>query len=78
MREPIVEVNILVPQEHIGNVITLCVEKRGVQKKMDYHGTQVSLNYELHTHLLRENCIFIHPLARQVHQYGKTGESRRK
>lgn len=47
MREPIVEVNILVPQEHIGNVITLCVEKRGVQKKMDYHGTQVSLNYEL-------------------------------
>ena len=47
MREPIVEANILVPQEHIGNVITLCVEKRGVQKKMDYHGSQVSLSYEL-------------------------------
>ena len=42
MREPIVEVNILVPQEHIGNVITLCVEKRGVQTKMDYHCSHFS------------------------------------
>ena len=32
MREPIVQANILVPQEHLGNVINLCVEKRGVQK----------------------------------------------
>ena len=47
MREPIVEANILVPQEHLGNVITLCVEKRGVQKKMEFHGTQVSLSYEI-------------------------------
>ena len=47
MREPIVEVNILVPQEHIGNVITLCVEKRGVQKKLQYLGNQISLEYEL-------------------------------
>ncbi|MFT5451634.1 MAG: GTP-binding protein LepA [Enterobacterales bacterium] len=47
MREPIVEANILVPQEHIGNVIKLCIEKRGVQKKMDYHGSQISLTYEL-------------------------------
>ncbi|PCJ49536.1 MAG: elongation factor 4 [Gammaproteobacteria bacterium] len=47
MREPIVEANILVPQEHIGNVIKLCIEKRGVQKKMDYHGTQISLTYEI-------------------------------
>jgi len=47
MREPIVLANILVPQEHIGNVITLCIEKRGVQTKMDYHGTQVALSYEL-------------------------------
>jgi len=47
MREPIVEANILVPQEHIGNVITLCIEKRGVQTKMDYHGSQVSLSYDL-------------------------------
>jgi len=47
MREPIVIANILVPQEHIGNVITLCIEKRGVQTKMDYHGTQVALSYEI-------------------------------
>lgn len=47
MREPIVEANILVPQEHLGSVITLCVEKRGVQTKMEYVGTQVSLSYHL-------------------------------
>ncbi|MBB5209991.1 translation elongation factor 4 [Microbulbifer hydrolyticus] len=47
MREPIVEANILVPQEYLGNVITLCVEKRGVQKDMQYVGGQVSLRYEL-------------------------------
>ena len=47
MREPIAEVNILVPQEYLGNVITLCVEKRGLQKDMQYVGSQVSLRYEL-------------------------------
>ncbi|MEM9102171.1 MAG: translation elongation factor 4 [Pseudomonadota bacterium] len=47
MREPIVEANILVPQEHLGSVITLCVEKRGVQTKMNYVGKQVALSYEL-------------------------------
>jgi GTP-binding protein LepA len=47
MREPIVEANILVPQEYVGNVITLCIEKRGVQTKMLYLGTQVSMSYEL-------------------------------
>ncbi|NIB43311.1 elongation factor 4 [Pseudomaricurvus alkylphenolicus] len=47
MREPIVEANILVPQEHLGAVITLCVEKRGIQKDLQYTGTQVSLTYEL-------------------------------
>lgn len=47
MREPIVEANILVPQEHLGNVISLCVEKRGVQKDMQFIGNQVSLRYEL-------------------------------
>lgn len=47
MREPIVIANILVPQEHLGNVITLCVEKRGVQKDMLFIGKQVSLSYEL-------------------------------
>lgn len=47
MREPIVLASILVPQEHLGNVITLCVEKRGVQKDMQFIGNQVSLNYEI-------------------------------
>ncbi len=47
MREPIITANILVPQEYLGNVITLCVEKRGVQKKMLYVGKQVQLSYEL-------------------------------
>ena len=47
MREPIVEANILVPQEHLGNVITLCVQKRGVQKNMQFTATQVSLTYDM-------------------------------
>jgi GTP-binding protein LepA len=47
MREPICVANILVPQEYLGNVITLCVEKRGVQKDMQFIGKQVSLRYEL-------------------------------
>ncbi len=46
-REPIIRANILVPQEYLGNVMTLCVEKRGVQKNMQYAGSQVSLDYEL-------------------------------
>jgi len=45
--EPIVEANILVPQEYLGNVITLCVDKRGYQTKMVYHGKQVAVTYEL-------------------------------
>ena len=47
MREPIVEANILVPQEHLGNVITLCVQKRGVQKNMQFTATQVALTYDM-------------------------------
>ena len=47
IREPIILANILVPQTYLGNVINLCVEKRGVQKNMHYVGAQVSLNYEL-------------------------------
>jgi GTP-binding protein LepA len=47
IREPIVQANILVPQEYLGNVITLCNEKRGVQTKMHYAGKQVALTYEL-------------------------------
>ncbi len=47
MREPIVRANMLVPQEHLGGVITLCVERRGVQKDMQFVGKQVSLTYDL-------------------------------
>jgi GTP-binding protein LepA len=47
IREPIVKANILVPQQYLGNVITLCVEKRGIQKNMLYLGNQVSLTYEI-------------------------------
>ena len=47
IREPLVEANILVPQEYLGNVITLCVEKRGMQTNMTYHGKQVAVTYEL-------------------------------
>ncbi len=47
MCEPIVTANILVPQEYLGNVISLCVERRGIQKDMQFIGNQVSLNYEL-------------------------------
>jgi GTP-binding protein LepA len=47
IREPIVEANILVPQEFLGNVITLCVEKRGSQNNMTYHGKQVAISYDI-------------------------------
>ncbi len=47
MREPIVKATILVPQEHLGNVITLCIEKRGVQTDMNFLGSQVQVVYEL-------------------------------
>jgi len=47
IREPIILANILVPQDYLGAVIGLCVEKRGVQRSMQYLGQQVSLSYEL-------------------------------
>lgn len=47
MREPIADVSILVPQEFLGNVISLCVGKRGMQKDMQYVGKQVSLTYQI-------------------------------
>lgn len=47
IREPIIEANILVPQEYVGEVIKLCIEKRGVQKNMQYLGRQITLSYEL-------------------------------
>ena len=47
IREPIITADILVPQEYLGNVINLCIEKRGVQKKLQYLGKQISLSFEL-------------------------------
>jgi len=47
IREPIIRANILVPETYLGGVITLCIEKRGVQKDMQYVGRQVSLHYEM-------------------------------
>ena len=47
MREPIARCNILVPQDYLGNVITLCVDKRGVQRDMQFLGAQVSVIYDI-------------------------------
>jgi len=47
IREPIIYADILVPAEYLGNVISLCVEKRGIQKKLMYLGKQISLGFEL-------------------------------
>jgi GTP-binding protein LepA len=47
IREPIIEANILVPQDYVGAVIGLCEEKRGRQKSLQYLGGQVSISYEL-------------------------------
>ncbi|MES9964486.1 MAG: translation elongation factor 4 [Candidatus Sedimenticola sp. 20ELBAFRAG] len=47
IREPIIEAHILVPQDHLGSVINLCIEKRGVQKNMQYMGGQVQVTYDL-------------------------------
>jgi len=47
VREPIVTVNLYMPQEYVGAVITLCTQKRGMQLDMSYHGKQVLLIYEI-------------------------------
>lgn len=47
IREPIILANILVPQDYVGDVMKLCIEKRGVQTNMQYLGRQVSMSYEL-------------------------------
>jgi len=47
MREPIADVNIFVPQEFVGNVMTLCVERRGVQKNMQFSQGQVAMHWEM-------------------------------
>ncbi|MHB1352006.1 MAG: translation elongation factor 4 [Thiobacillus sp.] len=47
IREPIITATIFVPEEFVGNVITLCNQKRGMQLDMQYHGKQVMLRYDL-------------------------------
>jgi GTP-binding protein LepA len=47
MREPMVKADILVPDAYLGAVITLCVDKRGVQQRLHYSGKQVALTYEI-------------------------------
>src|SRR5579859_1588773 len=47
IREPIVTVNLYMPQDYVGSVITLCEQKRGSQINMQYHGRQVQLTYEI-------------------------------
>ena len=47
IHEPIVEANILVPQDYLGAVITLCVERRGIQKDMQFAGHQVAVKYHI-------------------------------
>ena len=47
LREPIITTTIFVPQEHVGAIMTLCTQKRGVQKNMHYTGRHVMLTYEM-------------------------------
>lgn len=47
MFEPIVRANILVPHDYLGQIITLCIERRGVQVNMTYSGRQVSITYDI-------------------------------
>jgi len=47
IREPVIQADILLPQEYLGNVMALCIEKRGIQKKMQYVAKQVSLTFDL-------------------------------
>ena len=47
IREPFIRASLLVPPDYLGSVIQLCIAKRGVQKRLEYLGTQVALEYEL-------------------------------
>ncbi|MCM5551381.1 translation elongation factor 4, partial [Xanthomonas hortorum pv. pelargonii] len=47
IREPIIRANILTPPDYVGNIITLCEEKRGSQIGINYLGSQVQISYEL-------------------------------
>ncbi len=47
IREPLIAANILLPEEYVGAVMTLCIEKRGVQKNIQYLGRQVMMNFDI-------------------------------
>ena len=47
IREPVVNTTIISPNEYVGNIITLCTSKRGIQKDMKYFGNQVSITFEM-------------------------------
>jgi len=47
IREPIIRATIIMPQEYVGPVITLCEQKRGAQVNMQYVGRQVILTYDM-------------------------------
>jgi GTP-binding protein LepA len=47
IREPVITTTVFAPQEYVGPIITLCTQKRGVQKNLQYHGRQVMLTYEM-------------------------------
>ena len=47
IHEPVITANILVPHDYVGNVITLCIEKRGIQQNLVYHGNKVALTFQL-------------------------------
>jgi GTP-binding protein LepA len=47
IREPMINVNLLMPQDYVGPVMTLCTTKRGIQRNMQYMGRQVMLSYEM-------------------------------
>jgi GTP-binding protein LepA len=47
IREPMIVVNLLMPQDYVGPVMTLCNNKRGIQRNMQYMGRQVMLSYEM-------------------------------
>ncbi|MGH1426657.1 MAG: translation elongation factor 4 [Arenicella sp.] len=47
IREPLITANILLPEEYVGAVMTLCIEKRGVQKNIQYLGRQVMMNFDI-------------------------------
>jgi GTP-binding protein LepA len=63
IREPIILVRILTPQEFIGPILTLCTEKRGVQRNLHYHVRQVMIEYEMP---LNEVVIDFHDTLKSV------------